>query len=66
MHGMGKGNKMIFIEKEMGGPGMPAEMEMRQMRTWNGPLKPGGCQLPHNSRRCHGQHQSAEGKSKRG
>lgn len=31
-HGAGKGGKMIFLEKETGRPGMPAQMEMRQMR----------------------------------
>ena len=37
MHGKGNGNKMIFIEKEMGGPGGPEQMRMRQMRNmeWN-------------------------------
>jgi len=33
MHGTGKGNKMIFIEKEDGGPGGPEQMEVRQMRN---------------------------------
>jgi hypothetical protein len=31
-HGKGKGDKMIFVEKETGGPGMPAQMEMRHMK----------------------------------
>jgi len=37
MHGKGNGNKMIFIEKETGGPGGPEKMEKRQMRNmeWN-------------------------------
>ncbi len=33
IHGTGKGNKMIFIEKETGGPGGPEQMEMRHMRN---------------------------------
>lgn len=43
MHGAGKGNKMIFIEKEKGGPGGPEQMEMRQMRNmeWNAEAKEG-------------------------
>jgi hypothetical protein len=32
IHGTGEGGKMIFIEKETGGPGMPAQMEMSHMR----------------------------------
>jgi hypothetical protein len=37
IHGAGKGGKMIFIDKEMGGPGGPEQMGMRQMRNmeWN-------------------------------
>ena len=37
MHGKGNGNKMIFIEKEMGEPGGPEQMQIRQMRNmeWN-------------------------------
>jgi len=43
MHGKGNGNKMIFIEKEMGRPGGPEKMEMRQMRNmeWNAEAKEG-------------------------
>jgi len=37
MQGKGKGNKMIFIEKEDGRPGGPEKMQTRQMRNmeWN-------------------------------
>jgi hypothetical protein len=33
MHGAGKGNKMIFIEKEGCGPGGPEQMQMRHMKN---------------------------------
>jgi hypothetical protein len=33
MHGTGKGNKMIFIENETGGPGGPEQMQMKHMRN---------------------------------
>jgi len=37
IHGKGGGNKMLFIEKEDGGPAGPGRMEKRQMRNmeWN-------------------------------
>ena len=33
MHGKGKGNKMIFIEKEMGEPCGPEQMQIKHMRN---------------------------------
>ena len=40
MHGTGKGNKMIFIEKEDGRPGGPEQMEVRHMRMMAGDQEP--------------------------
>ena len=43
MHGAGKGNKMIFIEKEDCGPGGPEQMQMKHMRNmdWTPEAKEG-------------------------
>ena len=43
MHGPGKGNRMIFIEKEGGGPGGPERMQMKHMKNmeWTPEAKEG-------------------------
>ncbi len=43
MHGAGKGNKMIFIEKEACGPGGPEQMQMMHMKNmgWTPEAKEG-------------------------
>ena len=43
MHGTGKGNKMIFIEKGACGPGGPEQMQMQHMRNmeWTPEAKEG-------------------------